>query len=495
MINNVIALVGNPNTGKTTFFNTIAKAEEHVGNWHGVTVEYKEKKLKTTEGNIVILTDLPGTYSLTSYSFEEAVTRDYLYGKNCNIINICDANNLGRNLLLTLELIELGYRPIVCINMANELKKNGISIDIKKLEQMLGTKVFLINAQNKADAKKVFEYMTKCTCEQHVGFPYQKTCLKLFDSFEVLKTSELTDFQKLKILECDEYILKQVYKSDQKIFDIKSHLINNKTLDKVIETKYQFIRQIIQNCVKKSNTKKVYGYSKIDKVVLNKWLAIPVFITIFALIFFLTFGPIGSFLSNEISLFFQTYIFGPICDFVAQKTNNMFVLNFLTEALFGSISSLISFLPQIAIMFLCLFVLEDSGYMSRLAFWFEDFFKKVGLSGKSVFTLLLGFGCSTTASLTCRGLEDKNGKIKTAILSPYISCSAKLPLYAIICNAFFPNLKFVVVAGLYLLGVFVALIVSYLLNKNFCQASNKVLSWKCHHIGFPAQNDLSKTYI
>ena len=257
------------------------------------------------------------------------------------------------------------------------------------------------------------------------------------------------------------------------------------SLETVIKSRYDFINNICKNSITYTKSK-TYGYSKLDKFVLNKWLSIPIFLAIVAFIFFLTFGNFGTKLSQWLSDFFSNILFIPLQNFLVKNTSNVFVINFLTEAVVGSFLSLISFLPQIVLMFLGLFILEDSGYMSRLAFVVEDFLKKIGLSGKSIFTLLMGFGCSTTASMTSRNLEDKNSKIKTAMLAPYISCSAKLPLYAIVCNAFFPKAKFVVIILLYLLGVVVALLVSYFLNKTILKSGQQSFIMELPPYRFPS---------
>lgn len=494
----IIALVGNPNTGKTTLFNTLAKADEHVGNWHGVTVDYKEKKLSFS-GKDFVLTDLPGAYSLSSYSFEEAVTRDYLLkNKDAKIINICDANNLERNLLLTLELIEMGFCPTICINMANDLKKTGKKIDIQKLETILGQKVFLIDAQNKKQAKTVLEFVANDTKYQKTDLQYVATFIKQFDDLfkDSVNLKNIENAQKIKLLEQDEFVLNQVVKPQDstKVNDILSQ---NKTLEKVLSKKYDFIEKIIKQCVSFSSAKseQVYGYSKLDKIVLNNFFSIPIFLLVVGLIFFLTFGKVGSFFGDKFSAVFEKFVFLPLSNFVKEKTTNLFVQNFICEAVFGSLLSLISFLPQIILMFLGLYVLEDSGYMSRLAFSLEDYFKKIGLSGKSVFTLLMGFGCGTTASLTSRNLEDKNSKIKTAILTPYISCSAKLPLYAVVCGAFFPKHRFLVVISLYLLGVLVSLGVSYFLNKTVLPSGKQSFIMELPKYRVPSAKKIFKNTI
>lgn len=520
-MNNIIALVGNPNAGKSTFFNSVAKAEEHVGNWHGVTTEYKEKKIIAFEKEVII-TDLPGTYSLSPFSYEEAVTRDYLLNhKKCQVINIIDGNNLERNLLLTLQLIELGFSPIVCINMANEFKRNGTIVNIKKLETLLGIKCFLIDAQNKHQSKQVLNYCINKTNfgykKQHINntvnktqtilkntgyknntnshlytFPYYNQIDILFSKFRhSIKCDNISFFEKVKVLEQDESILNNLIKDKQDIDILNNELEQNKTLESVMNLRYNLIKKIITGCVI-LDKKKVYGYSKVDKYVLNKWLSFPIFFVIIALIFYLTFGNIGSFLSNQLSLFVEKIFLSPLISFVNNSVSNQFVSDFVSYAFCGSIVSIVSFLPQVVLMFLGLYVLEDSGYMSRIAFTFEDFLKKVGLSGKSIFALLMSFGCSTTATLSSRNLENKNSKIKTAMLTPYISCTAKLPLYSIICAAFFPKFKFLIVLCLYLLGVIVALTVSYFLNKTLLKSDSTTFVMEMPKYRIPSIKKLSK---
>ena len=492
-----VVLVGNPNTGKTTLFNTIAKTNEHVGNWHGVTVECKEKLLKDENGNSFVLADIPGTYSLTAFSFEEAVTRDYIFSnQDASFINICDANNLERNLYLTFELLEFGIKPVLCINMANELKKQGKVIDIEKLQKLLGIKVFLIDANNKNQVKNVVKFALKNSEKFDKKLPYFANFENIVDMFlkkqRIIKN--LTIFEKLKLCELDNFIANKICLEKQQKDKIFDNFKSENLMQNLIEKRYDYIENIISQTVKCDETK-IYGWSKVDKILLNRFLVFPIFLLILSAIFLLTFGKIGTQLTEFLYEFFDVKIFGFLKNFITSKTDNLFVQNFLCQAVFGTLSSLFSFLPQIALMFLGLYILEDSGYMSRLAFCLDDIFNLVGLSGKSIFTLLMGLGCGTTATLTSRDMEDKNSKIKTAILTPYISCTAKLPLYALICFAFFPKSKFIVVISLYLVGIIVALLVSYGLNKTLLPSGEQSFVMELPKYRFPNAKKLSKKIL
>ena len=481
----IVALVGNPNTGKTTFFNSVTNADEHVGNWHGVTVEFKEKKFRTKSKKEMIVTDLPGTYSLSPYSYEEGVTRDYLLAhKNCKVINIADGNNLEKSLLLTLELLEMGICPILCINMATEIKKKGIEINIQKIKNLLGIEVFLCDAYNKNQVTEIVEKAINNDTKYQNKLTYQN---KLINKFDNLLNLDIENFDKIKVLELDEYFIKKQNLSQKQI----EILTKNNTCEFVLKTKYEFIDKILSQCIK-YKSKQIYGFGELDKLVLNRWLAIPIFVLIIFAIFFFTFGPVGTFLTNSLSLFFENIFFVPLVSLIKKLTTNKFIIDFFSFAVCGSLQSIVCFLPQIILMFLGLYILEDTGYMSRLAFSFEDYLKKVGLSGKSVFTLLMCFGCSTTATLTARNLENKNSKIKTAMLTPYISCSAKLPIYSVICGAFFPKHKFMIIIGLYLLGIVIALLTSYLLNKKVLKSKNVTFAMEMPPYRLPSAKKVFK---
>lgn len=599
-----IVFVGNPNTGKTTFFNAITNSEERVGNWHGVTVDYKEKTCKVGEKQIKVV-DLPGLYSLSCFSYEEKVARDYIYTHKAKIINICDANNLVRNLYLTLQLLEMGIKPIVCINMANELKKQGKMIDAIKLSKQLKLKVFLINAQNKNEVKSVIQsclndenFSNNNDNKTNINIVTNNTITEnierksICSSNEILsqKVSALSQYSNkmnlpylnnlpliwvenifkeeieqeknfnweyvaLKLLEKDEYFLekfeidltqKQFKKVTARNLTAKSNgevkklienlnsknqtnlktkqqdkytnltnenIFNQKTTDQNLYTnkltksqkieclkkiyekcdetnvateRYLFLDKVASNCITNSDKKQnQYGYSKLDKIFLNKYLALPLFIVIISLIFFLTFSSIGKILTNGLSRLLETFVEEPILCWLGSKTNNYYIISFVKDAIFGGVGSLISFVPQIAILFMCLQLLEDFGYLSRLAFTLEDFFAKIGLSGKSVFALLMGFGCATTSAMTSRNMEDKNSKIKTAILSGYLSCSAKIPLYTIICSAFFFDCQFFVIVLMYLLSVMIAIVVSFILEKTILKSGEQSFIMELPPYRFP----------
>lgn len=456
-------LCGNPNVGKTTFLNSLTLSNEHVGNWHGVTVDYLEKKYKLNgEENIIV--DLPGLYSLSSYSFEEEIARDYIYNSSDKVINLLDANNLSRNLYLTLELLQLGKKMKVCLNFANELKKTKTQIDVEKLSKLLGTNVVLFNAQNKIETIKLIDNDFKNTFKAPYlnELPLKNIRKILGESVNNINLDK--DYICLKVLEQDEFILTKLKLSKNQLDELKKYNLK----EKVISLKYDFIDKIIKECVVKNSNKK-YGYSKLDKILLNKFLAFPIFLGIIFLIFYLTFNSLGAFLSDKLTLLIENFVNIPILNLLNKITTSTFIISFFENGILTVFTTLSSFLPQIVLLFLFLSILEDTGYLSRLAFVFEDIFSLVGLNGRSVFSLLMGFGCNTTAALTSRTMEDKNSKIKTSMLCSYMSCTAKIPLYSVILGAFFSN-NILIIFFLYLLGVIVALITSIILEKTILKS-------------------------
>lgn len=449
-----ILLVGNPNAGKTTLFNSLTHSNEHVGNWHGVTVENKEKSF-VYGGEEYALIDTPGIYSLCPLSFEEEVSVKTIFeNTNKKIINICDQNNLQRNLYLTLCLLEKGCDVVVAVN---EIDKRPIfKIDYDKLGKMLGVDVVGINAEKKINVEKLKECISKeRVCKAKL--PYIKN-LKFDGNILPAKKGCTEEYMLIKAYEKDEKFFQGVGKVDvEKIFQS----VPKNSLEIISGLRYAYIDEIIKACTVRTN--QVYGKSKLDKFVLNKWLAFPIFLLILSAIFYLTFFSLGAFLSDCLGSFLEV-LTTPILNLIENSFGQSWIYDLFNVAIFGGVGTVLSFLPQVVLLFFFLSILEDSGYMSRIAFIFEDILGKIGLSGKSVYTLLMGFGCSTTAIMTSRNMDDKNAKIKTAILCPYMSCSAKIPIYTVIGGAFFGASNLLCIIGLYLLGVVVAITISKILD-------------------------------
>lgn len=406
-----ILLVGNPNTGKTTLFNSITKSDEKTGNWHGVTVEEKSKDFSFCDKKYSLV-DLPGIYSLDGFSMEEEVAIEYLKKhKDKKVINICDINNLERNLYLTLCLLEEGFDVVLAIN--STLNKNIRKLSCEKLSKLLGIDVVLVNAKN-GEGKK--ELLQKASQKREA-----KHCRKRSGSVE----------------------------------DIAGE-------------RYEEIENILKNCSEK--TKEIYGKSRLDKVLLSRFFSPIIFLAIMGAIFYLTFFLIGKPLSNLLNNLLLVAS-KPIKNlFINAFGKNFWATYLFDEAIIGGIGTVLSFLPQVVLLFFFLSLLEESGYISRVAFIFDDLLGKVGLSGKSIYSLLLGFGCTGTAILTTKNLENKTSRIKTALVTPFLSCSARLPIFLAIASVFFGECSIFVVISLYVFGIIIALLSSLILNKTLLKS-------------------------
>lgn len=422
-----ILLVGNPNTGKTTLFNSLTASEEHVGNWHGVTVEEKSKNIKF-ENKCLTIVDLPGIYSLKSLSYEEEVAIKFIKDNpECKIINICDENNLERNLFLTLCLIEEGHDVVLAVN--STLKKPLCSLNTEILARELGIDVVRVDAK--------------------------------------------------KGLGNDELLRKVRVKKERKVSPRSKDMLSD------AEKKYEIIEKILAKSLKK--TANIYGKSKIDRFLLNRFFAPLVFFGIMGVIFYLTFfligAPLSKFLSSALDCTLGKW---SLQIFTACFGGTHWLTLLIRETVIGGIGTILSFLPQIVLLFFFLAVLEESGYLSRVAFVFDDLLAKIGLSGRSIYTLLLGFGCSASAILTARNMDDKRAKIKTTIVTPFLSCSARLPIYLAVGGAFFGSRNIFVILGLYALGIIVMVASSLLLEKTILK-SNK----QSFLLEFPAYRGVS----
>lgn len=478
------ALVGNPNCGKTTMFNEITGSTQYVGNWPGVTVEKKEGKARRFKEDIRII-DLPGIYSLSPYSLEEIIARDYIIDEKPDVvINIVDASNIERNLYLTMQLKELGVPVVVALNMMDVIEARKDIIDIKALEKSLGVPVVPASANKGAGVREVIEKALEVAEASAEGA--QKADFRYFDDKiegyldnvrEAItdiagKKSINARWAAQKLLEGDEKVAEKLALPGGLAEDIKKYqaaLEQEYEMD--LETvfadnRYRFISQVVGKSVRKNRKNNELTTSdKIDKVVTNRVLAIPIFLLIMYGIFQITFGTVGSFTIDWVDAFINETVAGAVGGWLEAAGAADWLMALVADGIIAGMGSMLVFVPQIMILFFFLALLEDSGYMARAAFIMDRLLRKLGLSGKSFIPMLLGFGCSVPAIMAARTLENEKDRRLTIILSPFMSCGARLPVYALFAAAFFANNQGTVVFSIYLLGIVVA-ILSGILLKN-----------------------------
>lgn len=459
-------LVGNANTGKTTLLNTLTGAHEHTGNWHGVTVAEKENFFAFDDEEVCV-TDLPGIYSLSAMSFEEQLSVDYIFQNSYDLI-VCTAElgALKKNLYLLVDLVLAGKTNIVLA--VNTMGKKVQNQNFDNIKNAFGIDVLLMDFSKKQDCQKLKKYI-KNYCHKN----FKKN---FFDEIFSLKTKKIINSIKkkfniknseiIKIIEKNNYFLNKINKN-KLIFNFFKNF-NELTISNLIYEKYNFIDCVLAQNQKTNSLKQ----SCLDKVLMNKFLAVPCFLCILLGVFYLTFLGLGAWLSDACSFLVQDVCGGFVVGALEGVCQVDWVVALVRDGVFGGAGALVAFLPQVVILFLCLSIMEDTGYFARLAFVFEDLFSGVGLSGKSVYTLLMGFGCSASAIVTTRALDNNATRIKTAIVTPYMSCSAKLPVYAVLCGAFFGASSVWVILLLYFLGVFSALLISALLSKFFLKSAS-----------------------
>lgn len=475
----IYALVGNQNCGKTTLFNQLTGSNQHVGNFPGVTVDSKMGEIRGEKGDAVV--DLPGIYSIRPYTNEEIVTRKFiLQEKPDGIINIVDATNIERNLYLTLQLLEMHIPMVVALNMMDEVRSNGGTIDIGKMEEALGVPVIAISAVKnegiddliravKETAKKRSYPKVKDFCEKGpVHRCIHAVSHQVEDHAERIGMSPR--FVATKIVEGDQDIISRLDLSENEL-DLVEHSIvemeRDSEMDRnaaLADMRYTFIERVCEQAVIKCRESKEHRRSvRIDSVLTNKYLAIPVFLVIMLLIFWLTFGVIGSALSDLMSMGIDA-LSGVTETALVHYGINPVVQSLVIDGIFAGVGSVLSFLPIIVVLFFFLSILEDSGYMARIAFVMDRPLRKIGLSGKSFVSMLIGFGCSVPAVMSTRTLSSERDKKMTIMLIPFISCSAKIPIYALFTAAFFRKYQALVMMGMYVLGILVGLVCALVLK-------------------------------
>jgi ferrous iron transport protein B len=478
------ALVGNPNSGKTTMFNEITGSTQYVGNWPGVTVEKKVGKARKFKEDIQIV-DLPGIYSLSPYTMEEIIARDYIVDEKPDVvINIVDASNIERNLYLTTQLIELGIPVVVALNMMDVVSARQDLIHIEKLSQYLGVPVLAASASKGMGIKEVVEtalQMAQCTAAEQTPV----TCKMLDDVIEesleavsilvnpLIKEKKYDSrWVALKLLEGDEKIREKLNVPVTIIDKIKTcreklELKYDNDMETIIaDNRYRFISGIVSKAVKKKNTGNTLTVSdKIDKVVTNRILAIPIFLAVMFAIFQVSFGPLGSFTIDWIDAFINQTVAGILTSWLEAGGAAEWLRALVVDGILAGMGSMLVFVPQIMIVFFFLSILEDTGYMARAAFVMDRVLRKLGLSGKSFIPMLMGFGCSVPAIMASRTLENEKDRRLTIILTPFMSCGARLPVYALFAAAFFAQNQGMVIFSIYLLGIAVAVLSGIVLKK------------------------------
>ena len=479
-----IGFVGNPNCGKTTLFNAYTGANLKVANWPGVTVEKKEGRFQYHDREYKLV-DLPGTYSLTSYTMEEQVTRQYILSDDVDvIIDVADASSLGRNLYLTLQLIELGKPVILALNMMDIVEKRGMEIDTHRLPEMLGIPVIPVSARRKTGLDILMhaaahhkDHKHDIPLIHHHGEDEPQTLQTKHrhhhhSEYAMVYSDELEDkidlvmdalrakypdlqnyrWHALKLLERDKEITAQ--------YPVDLPDVLDRSYEKdIINQKYDFIDEVIQE-VLVNKDRKAAVTDKADKFLVNRWLGLPIFLVIMALVFFLTF-TIGDWLKGYFETGLELFS-GGVRGGLESLHVPAAVISLLVDGIISGVGGILTFLPNIFILFLALAFLEDSGYMARVAYVMDGIMGRLGLSGRSFIPMVLGFGCTVPAIMASRALENKRDRYKTMLITPFMSCSARLPIYVLFSQMFFPENAMVVAFSLYVLGLVVAVLIAFL---------------------------------
>ena len=477
------ALAGNQNCGKTTLFNQLTGSNQHVGNFPGVTVDRKSGQIKDHPGTEV--TDLPGIYSMSPYSSEEIVTRQFIIGeKPTGIINIVDATNIERNLYLTMQLMELDVPMVLALNMMDEVRGNGGTIHINKMESMLGIPVIPISAAKNEGVHELVDHaihvakyqerpgrLDFCAEDDHGGAVHR--CIHSIQHLieDHAKSAGIpVRFAATKLVEGDERIRKAL-QLDQNEEDALEHIIQQmereRGLDRaaaIADMRFGFIQNLVdQTVVKPHESKEQARSNAIDRILTGKYTAIPAFVGIMALVFYLTFNVVGAALQDLLAAGIDALTASVDAALTSWQVNAA-VHSLLIDGIFTGVGSVLSFLPVIVTLFFFLSLLEDTGYMARVAFVMDKLLRRIGLSGRSIVPMLIGFGCTVPGVMASRTLPSERDRKMTILLTPFMSCSAKLPIYSLFAGLFFPEHAALVMVGLYFLGILIGVAVAFLLK-------------------------------
>lgn len=476
----IFALAGNQNCGKTTLFNQLTGSNQHVGNFPGVTVDQKVGQMKSQPDCSVV--DLPGIYSLRPYTNEEIVTRDFLLNeKPDGIINIVDATNIERNLYLTLQLMEMRIPMVLALNMMDEVRNNGGTINVEKMSEALGIPVVPISAAKNEGIEELVQAAVRVAKEKQlakvVDFCKQgpvhrcihSVCHQIEDHAE--KAGLSVRFSCSKLIENDTRIVDMLQLSQNELELVEHSIIEMEAeagMDRnaaLAGMRYDFIESVCADTVIKCEESKEHIRSvKIDSILTHRYFAIPIFILVMFLVFFLTFNVFGAVLSDLLSLLIDD-ITALVDKGLTAYGINPVVHSLVIDGIFAGVGSVLSFLPIIVVLFFFLSILEDTGYMARIAFVMDKLLRKIGLSGRSIVPLLVGFGCTVPAVMASRTLSSERDRRMTIMLTPFMSCSAKIPIYAVFAAAFFPQYAALVMIGMYLTGIIIGIIVALIFDR------------------------------
>ena len=480
------ALVGNQNSGKTTLFNQLTGANQHVGNFPGVTVDRKDGVIKGHPNTLI--TDLPGIYSMSPYSSEEIVSRNFvLEDRPTAIINIVDATNIERNMYLTIQLLEMGIPMVVALNMMDEVTGNGGAIDINRMEDMLGVPVVPISAAKNHGVSELVDHAIHiakyqerpkeqdfCSKDDHGGAIH-----RAIHSVEHIIEDHADRaflplrFASTKVIEGDPLVLEKLGLDDNELEMIEHTVLQMEKeggMDRsaaIADMRFDFIERVCESTVKKPHeSKERLRSERLDRVLTGKWTAIPCFIAIMAVVFILTFNVIGAFLQGLLEQ--GVGALTTLVDNALTAGNaNEVVHGLIVGGIFEGVGSVLSFLPIVVTMFFFLSIMEDSGYVARVAFFMDKLLRKIGLSGRSIVPMLIGFGCTVPAVMSTRTLPSRRDRMMTILLTPFMSCSAKIPIYGFFVAAFFPGKGGLIMTGLYVLGVIIAILAALFMKSTF----------------------------
>ena len=472
-----IALAGNPNSGKTSIFNELTGSTQYVGNWPGVTVEKKEGYLKNDKRFVVV--DLPGIYSLSPYTLEEVVTRDFLIdGKPDLIINVVDATNLERNLYLTTQLIETGIPVLIALNMIDVLAKNKDTIDTKALSEALGCTIVETSAVTGTglkelikSANQLIERATNGGQKATFSAPVEDALQQIGVLIEGMVPPATRRWFTIKLFEHDEKVFQRLHLSHETAHQIATiiesveALMDDSSESLITNDRYEYLTLIANNCHTRSRKEGTLSTSdKIDRVLTNRWLALPIFFAIMWVVYFIAIQSVGDFFIGGIEWLFGDLIGVNLALFLTSIGTSTWLIGLIVDGIIAGVGSVLTFVPQMMILFFFLAFMEDCGYMARVAFIMDRIFRKFGLSGKSFIPMLIGTGCSVPAIMASRTIENQRDRRMTIILTPFIPCGAKLPVFALLVGAFFPNSAWVA-SSMYAVGILGVIISGILLKK------------------------------